>query len=137
MQDRPPRLVSCTVTVPSGSPLMLVSFAVIVRSSVRQVPALLLCPDAEPDPDPAPVVPCPAEPVPEEALPPLPPLLPPEFVPAESVAPPWPEPAEPEPPEEDAAAEDDGLLCPALSPSLWHAVSERLAATARAARVTL
>jgi hypothetical protein len=37
----------------------------------------------------------------------------------------------------DAVGADDGSLFPVLASSLWQAVSERPAATARAAKVTL
>jgi hypothetical protein len=101
------------------------SFAVISNSSVRHLPTLAFA----------------WEPVPA-AVPVPPELVAPEFVaelvPAEFFAPPGSELPESEPPpEDDAVAPDDGALCPVSASSFWQAVSERPAATARAAKVSL
>jgi hypothetical protein len=110
---------------------MVLSFAVISNSSVRHLPTLAFA--LEPVPA---VVPVPPELVEPELVA--------ELVPAEFFAPPWSELPESEPPPEgDAVAPDDpvdvddGSLCPVPASSFWQAVSERPAATARAAKVSL
>lgn len=72
-QSRPPPFFSCTATVPSGSPAMVLSVAVIFSSSVRHLPTLPL--SLEPAPA---VVPWPSEPLPVESFPP--PCVPPVVV---------------------------------------------------------